>query len=279
MNSFDSLSNDEFVEFCYRHFLRRAPDAGAAYWLQLLSDGARRVEVIQQIISSAEYLELLDRHIGARAGNEITFPGRWQTYEFDEVVDADIPAAAVRNYMEQSQLRSFLRYVSEQRTIEKACEIGCGYGRMTQLLPEFAHTAIGFEREPQFVQRASHLIPAVTFKQMNDPVDLDVPSADFDFVLTFTFLQHLTDVTAGLTVREIQRILKPAAYVLCCEETDSRLRNGDTDDPSGLCTIGRSIERYCEMFAPLVLVKSCPRQLEPGYPREEVGAYMLFGSP
>jgi hypothetical protein len=64
-----------------------------------------------------------------------------------------------------------------------------------------------------------------------------------------------------------------------CEETDPAHRAGDVFDPNGMCTIGRSVSSYAEVFSPLELVTTRPRVIEPTYPRADVGTYMLFARP
>jgi SAM-dependent methyltransferase len=200
-----------------------------------------------------------------------------------DVVDVDYPAFAIRTYLEHVDLRAYVRRISAGNRLEHACEIGCGYGRMTVVLTEFASRVVGFERQPELVEEARRLHPGIEIVRVTDLGALPSPDAAFDFVLTFTLLQHLTDAAVGRAVAEIRRIVRPSGSVLICEETDPRHRSGDLNDEAGRCTIGRSVATYAALFAPFRLVATSPRRIEPTYPRPDVGTYMLFqanpGSP
>jgi len=200
----------------------------------------------------------------------------WIPYQMKDVVDVNDAKMSVRNYIEQKDLRCYLNLINNMRKINKAAEFGCGYGRMTQVLTEFASEVIGLEREQSFVNEAAHLIPNVTFIQVNDLSSKVLEGDAFDVIITFTFLQHLIDDKARKVIKEMIRCLKTHGHILICEETDERLIGGNINDPLGRCTIGRSIKRYCEYFKPLVLGLTAPRRIEPGYQREDTGTYMLF---
>lgn len=195
-----------------------------------------------------------------------------------DVVNADLPAFALRTYLEQSDLRSFLQRANAIRPLESACELGCGYGRMTVVLGEFARQVVGFERQPPFVETARRLHPSFRFSAVEGLHALPAPDRSFDLVLTFTVLQHLTDRTLTAALAEVRRVLRPGGFVLLCEETDPASRFGDPNDESGFCVIGRSARDYGERLAPFRLLASAPRRVEPTYPAKDVGTYLLFQS-
>jgi len=198
----------------------------------------------------------------------------WASYLMKDVVDVSFPEMSVRNYIEQKDLRSFLRSIDGK--INVAAEFGCGYGRMTQVLTEFASVVFGLEREQSFVDQAAVLIPAVSFIQVDDLSSQILKGDDFDVILTFTFLQHLVDTEVEKVSKEMIRCLKTSGHILICEETDETATVGDINDPLGQCTVGRTLERYCDLFKPLTLIDTTPRRIEPSYPRDLTGAYMLF---
>lgn len=200
----------------------------------------------------------------------------WIPWTFQHVVDVSFPAFAARTYLEHADVRAYLTTVSAARPIARACEVGCGYGRMTVVLGEFATDVTGFERQPEFVDEARRLHPRITFHGV---ASLDVlPAADaaFDVAMTFTVLQHLTDAAARRTIAEIKRIVDPAGSILICEETDITQVAGEVENDRGMCTIGRRVETYAEWLAPFRLTATSPRRIEPTYPRPDVGTYMLF---
>jgi SAM-dependent methyltransferase len=194
----------------------------------------------------------------------------------EHVVDVRDAAFAARTYLEHRDLRDLLKGAVGDRTLPSACEVGAGFGRMTVVLTEFFDEVVGFEREGHFVSEAASLLPAIRFKQVDALDHLPAANASFDGVLTFTVLQHLTDSVAAGTASEIARILKPGGHLVICEETDSGHRAGDIDDPTGTCTIGRTLEQYQRLFPGFTLLTTRPRRIEPTYPRPDVGTFMVF---
>ncbi len=205
-------------------------------------------------------------------------PPPFRPWTLKDVVDVDFPAFALRTYLEQAGVRRFLSGVAAGRRLAAAAEVGCGYGRLLPVLGEFAERVAGFERQPEFAAEAARLHPGVEVFRVTTLENLPAPDGAYDFVLTFTVLQHLVDPVAARVAAEIRRILAPSGRLLVCEETDTGHLGGDTADPAGICTIGRSPGTYAGLFAPLRLLDSAPRVVEPTYPRPDVGTYLLFGA-
>ena len=200
----------------------------------------------------------------------------WQQHHVVDVRDA---AFAARTYLEHRDLRRVLGEALGTRTVDRACEFGAGFGRMTPVLTEYAAAVTGFEREPAFVAEARPLFPDVSFERVDSLARVPAADATFDLVLTFTVLQHLVDPVLDLVASEIRRVLRPSGVLVLCEETDVSHRAGDVLDPNGMCTIGRSPLAYAELFRPFVLSFTRPRRIEPTYPRPDVGTYMTFLGP
>jgi SAM-dependent methyltransferase len=189
-----------------------------------------------------------------------------------EVADAVGPSANVRNYLEQRDLRRCLLAAAARLPIRRACDVGCGYGRLTMVLTESAAHVVGFEREASFVEEAARLLPTVEFQRIETLASLPAPDGAFDFAMTFTVLQHLGDAEARRVLAELQRVAR-GGIVLLTEETDPTLVDGVE---GGDLTKGRSRETYREWMRPFVPVLEFARQIEPGYPRDDVGTYMMF---
>jgi len=203
-------------------------------------------------------------------------PVPWKPWSFGHVVDADLPAFALRTYLEHADVRAVLRQAVPAGPVESACEVGCGYGRMTVVLGEFARRVEGFERQPEFVAAARRLHTAFTFHQVSTLGQLPAADGSFDLALTFTVLQHLTDRAVSAAVAELKRVVRPGGHILLCEETNPSLRQGDVEDEHGMCVVGRSVSAYAALLAPFRLVSVSPRHVEPTYPSKDVGHYMLF---
>ncbi len=192
-----------------------------------------------------------------------------------EVADAAGPGANVRNYLEQSGVRRCLQAAAAIRPIRRAADVGCGDGRLTMVLREVAGEVVGFEREPGLLAEATRLLPSVEFRSIDALSSLPAPDAAFDFAMTFTVLQHLDDAEARRVVAELRRIAR-GGLVLLTEETDAAFSDGGE---GGGLTKGRSVATYREWMRPFEPVLEFPREIEPGYPRRDVGTYMLFVDP
>lgn len=186
-------------------------------------------------------------------------------------------ARSIRTYIEQRDLRQIL---SPLGPFDGAAEVGCGFGRMLPVLGEFASRVVGFEREPAMVEAARRLLPWAVIIQPKRITDMQddngLLNQAFDFVMTFTVLQHLSDRDARDVLNELQRLSR--RYVLLAEDTDPGYAYSDKRDPSHF-TFGRSVETYEAMMAPFRLVAIYPREVEPGYKGRNppiVGHYMLF---
>ena len=76
------------------------------------------------------------------------------------------PESIVRTYLDHLGLRTVLTEVLGDRRLDKAADLGCGYGRMSLVLKEFATEVWGFEREPHLVSIGQRLIDGVHFQRV-----------------------------------------------------------------------------------------------------------------
>jgi SAM-dependent methyltransferase len=204
-------------------------------------------------------------------------PGRASraVWRVEHVVNVRDAGFAARNYIEHQDLRRLLSTLAVPRT-GVACEVGAGYGRMAVVLTEFFDHVVAFEREPHFVEEGERLYPAIRFQQVQTLARLPAGDGQFDFILTFTVLQHLTDPVVADVAQEISRVLRPGGHLLVCELTDPSQTQGAIHDPDGMCVIGRPIEDYELLFRGLQPRSRVPRRVEPTCPETDVGTYMLF---
>lgn len=199
-----------------------------------------------------------------------------KTWTPTDVVDVSGPAALLRNYLEQRDVRAYLQQAASRHAIRRACDVGSGFGRLTPVLSEAADDVVGFEREAALVGMARRLLPALRFEPVGTLEHLPAADASMEFVLTFTVLQHMPDPRAESVLAEIRRVLAPGGHLLLVEETDTTLEAGDSGRADLGYTRGRPVEWYSERFRPSTLVATSPRVIEPGYARTDVGTYMLF---
>jgi len=195
------------------------------------------------------------------------------------VSDAVGPADNVRNYLERRQLRSILKDISAVHPIGAACEVGCGYGRIIMILKEFADRVVGFEREPSLISIAQSLLPGIEICQCNSLDQISkMGKGQFDFVMTLTVLQHLTDDFCQKVIEEI-KMISPNGYVLLTEKTEAIRTTENVTDGSQFISRARPVEFYKKWMAPFVLVKTLDRVLEQTYGNPKPGTHMLFKSP
>jgi len=199
-------------------------------------------------------------------------------WTLEEVVDSVGPGAILRNYVEQRDVRACLLAAAVHGPIRRAADVGCGYGRLTPVLSEVASEVWGLEREALFVDEAKRLQPKAQFLQVESLERLPLPDNSVDFAMTFTVMQHMRKQNAIAVCIELKRIAQHG-FVLVVEETDPTLADDDSDSGGGGVTIGRSVDTYREWMRPFELVLQRAREIEPGYPRPDVGTYMLFEAP
>lgn len=196
-----------------------------------------------------------------------------------DVVDVDGPRAMYRAYLEQRDVRALLAPLAGATRLRAACDVGCGFGRLTPVLTEVADSVTGFEREAALAATARALQPSLTFHVIDTLSALPAETGAFDIGLVFTVLQHVPEPDVRRVIDELRRIVRPDGWLLLCEETDASLEAGDRAAAHLGYTRGRPVERYAEWLAPWSLVATRARVIEPGYPRADVGSYMLFAGP
>jgi SAM-dependent methyltransferase len=196
-----------------------------------------------------------------------------------EVVDVDGPRAMLRAYLEQRDVRELCASVGPGVRFASACDVGCGYARLTPVLTEFADRVAGFEREEGLLRIARSLQPSIDFRRIETLRCLPVDDASFNLGLVFTVLQHVPEPEVQAVIDELRRIVRPDGYLLLCEETDSTLEAGDRQRADLGYTCGRPVTTYETWLSPWTLVATRRRSIEPDYPRPDVGTYMLFAGP
>ena len=127
----------------------------------------------------------------------------------DEVVDVDGPRAMLRAYLEQRDVRELCARATGGARFGSACDVGCGFGRLTPVLTEFADRVVGFEREPGLLTIARSLQPSIEFRAIEALTRLPADDSSFDFALVFTVLQHVAEPDVHDVLDELRRIVAP----------------------------------------------------------------------
>lgn len=191
-------------------------------------------------------------------------------------VSSTKPAQAmIRTYIEHRQTRQL---VEEWGNFETIAEIGAGFGRMGALLVDLAPHVTLYEREPELVRLARRLLPQAEVVEVPKLDQLPGEDQQFDLVLTFTCLQHLSEAHARAAAGEAGRMAR--LFVLIVEDTDPAYRMRDRKDQTHF-TDGRPAEWYGDALGPAwELVRREDREVEPGYSgpngHKTAGEYLLF---
>ena len=185
----------------------------------------------------------------------------------------------LRTYLEQRDVRELCASLELALPLASACDIGCGFGRLTPVLTEFAERVVGFERETGLLSVARSLQPSIDFRPIDSLRRLPADRSAFNLGLVFTVLQHVPEPEVRDVIDELRRIVAPDGHLLLCEETDATLEAGDRTEAHLGYTCGRPVTTYETWLAPWTLVATRRRSIEPDYPRSDVGTYMLFAGP
>lgn len=224
-------------------------------------------------------VEAIILKIRRRTWGRIADKGSRLVWTPEMVSDAVGPFANVRDYRERRTIRLILNKIIQDYPVNSACEVGCGYGRLIMVLEEYAGKVVGFEREDQLLEIARELLPTIDFCKVDSLDNLYfLGKGEFDFVMTCTVLQHLTDAVCRSVLEEIKR-MAPKGHVLLIEKVENNFTTKNVTNGNLFISRARSKEIYVKWMAPYKLVSVSKRVVEPGYINPNVGECMLFKSP
>ena len=174
------------------------------------------------------------------------------TFKIEQVVgdgaSKSLPTFSSRLYYEVRSIRHFLGDLH----VKRALELGCGYGRLTPWIADFADEMFMVEPERDLAEETVKLYP--TFTLASATADkMSFPNKHFGLIVSWTVLQHIPPGKIEQSISEIKRVAEDDATILLAEHTQS------TSSP---ITWGRSIEEYMTLFAPFNLTRHEPRNLE-----------------
>jgi len=174
---------------------------------------------------------------------------------------AGLPHFSSRLYREVKLLQQALAGYKANRSLE----IGCGYGRLTPWIMEHSREHFAVEPEKKLLNDAKVLNPKVKFYHARAQ-KLPFPAEYFDFIVTWTVIQHMPPKEQVQAVREIKRVAKKSAVILITEGTGTFQSE----------TVWfRTVEDWIELFKPWKLVWQTDRVLEETAPKDQ-GMVMRF---
>lgn len=178
------------------------------------------------------------------------------------VAARDRPAFAARTYYEVRQLYDFL--AAFEITPRMALEVGSGYGRLAPWIAFRSKAYYGLEPNDGARHRAQELYPRLKF---HPGVAQSIPygDGDFDFVVSWTVLQHIPPREAHRACHDIARVTRPGGYVLLSEKTMGE---------QTAVVHPRSPEAYASTLPGCELIQERSRLMEPE--RDTNAQVMLF---
>jgi SAM-dependent methyltransferase len=201
-------------------------------------------------------------------------------WSVSDVGNSVCPEADFRNYYDAADVRNILHSALGANKLDRACELGCGYGRITPVLHEFANEVDGMEREVELRAIANHYSRDINILPITNLTDVAAPSARYDLIMIFTVLQHCTTPHAEATIEAMKRAIKPGGYILIAEAvaTDVHSEIGDVSSEIGFLSKPRTVGYYKEKMLPAQMVTALPRRAEKSFPGHP-GTLMLFRVP
>jgi SAM-dependent methyltransferase len=95
---------------------------------------------------------------------------------------------------------------------QRVLDIGCAVGHMTTYLPEAQY--VGLDLNPRYIAKAKQRHPDKTFMVEDAASDAVAALGEFDCVLLFGLLHHLTDEEATKLFATSRRLLAPGGKVI-----------------------------------------------------------------
>ncbi|MFB6199387.1 MAG: class I SAM-dependent methyltransferase [Candidatus Nanohaloarchaea archaeon] len=148
----------------------------------------------------------------------------------------------------------------------EALELGCGYGRHTPYIEMLTGSLTAVEPDIEAVKKAANYYPEVDF--VNGKVqNLSFEDNSFDFIFSWTVLQHIPPSEIDNALEEVRRVLKPEGVVL----------SAHTVYGSGSHWWGRKPEFYSEKLDAEILRSQPKPEIEGVDEQDHVSVYKLRG--
>ena len=131
----------------------------------------------------------------------------------------------------------FMKYI---KSGNKVLDLGCGNGRLVDLLLQKKLKYTGVDNSKNLVKNAQRNYPKLNFKVM-DALDLTFKPKSFDAVLSVSVLNHLSAANQRKYFEEANRVLKPKGYLLL-----SNWNLWNSENKKGINNFGKLTEKLSD---------------------------------
>ncbi|MBI2411559.1 MAG: class I SAM-dependent methyltransferase [Candidatus Kerfeldbacteria bacterium] len=94
-------------------------------------------------------------------------------------------------------------------------DLGCGNGRLADVVTEIKANYIGIDVSPELIARAQQLRPDNVFR-VGTMMQIPLPDNSVDHTLLIASLHHIPSLAYRIqTLQEIKRVTRPGGYIIC----------------------------------------------------------------
>lgn len=161
------------------------------------------------------------------------------------------------------------RHGRSLRTFSSIFDFGCGTGRLTRHLFEYAPAAAvsGCDVRSEAIDACRRKCPQGRFMVNRPTPPLDVEDAAFDLIYSYSVFTHLTEPNHKAWLRELTRMLRPGGVMLHTVHSYEYLRRTALFSPESLekYALTESIEAFIRVGRDYLYVVEDPAAPEYGY--------------
>lgn len=98
----------------------------------------------------------------------------------------------------------------------KVLDYGCGWGRISRLLPYYFadENIFGVDVNTDLIDSARQTLPSLSFESIESMGRLPYSDSSFDLVFANSVFSHLSEISATATITELCRVLAPGGVLL-----------------------------------------------------------------
>lgn len=181
--------------------------------------------------------------------------------------------AALERHYNFNQLQRFEAVLNRHgrsfRTAASILDFGCGRGRLTQYLFEFAPAAaiFGCDVDRGAIRYCQQKFPRGSFVINHPRPPLPLSDAQFDLVYSYSVFTHLSETNHQAWLRELSRHLKPGGIMLHTIHSDEYLKRAAAFSPEQLAKhrLAGPVETWLQFHHGYYYLVEDPSRPEYGY--------------